>query len=136
MQLDMQAVRAELAEAVQRMRGLDQAAQAAQAYANEVDKQRDFLVQRLDKLQKAVILLGAPDGVALTSGDQLQLSAKRNLTVTAGENVDLGAGRNVTLSAANAVSVFAQNLGGKVVAAKGDVHTIAHTGQVLAGQPG
>jgi len=132
MQLDMQAVRAELAEAVRMMRGLDQAAQAAQAYANEVDKQRDFLAQRLDKLQKAVILLGAPDGVALTSGDQLQLSAKRNLTVTAGENVDLGAGRNVTLSAANAVSVFAQNLGVKVVAAKGDVHAIAHTGQVLA----
>jgi type VI secretion system secreted protein VgrG len=62
MQLDMQVARAELAEAVQMMRGLEEAAQAAQAHANEVDKQRELLAQRLDKLQKAVILLCAPDG--------------------------------------------------------------------------
>ncbi|WP_175948453.1 type VI secretion system Vgr family protein [Burkholderia pyrrocinia] len=130
-QLDMQAAKAQLTEALQLMQGLAQAAQAAQVYANEVEAQRQLLAQRLDKLQQAVILASAPAGIALTSGDQLQLSAKTNLTATAGKNVDIGAGKSITLSAANAASIFAQNEGIKVVAAKSDVQTVAQAGQVL-----
>ncbi len=94
----MQAAKAQLDEALRLMQGLAQAAQAAQTYANEVERQRLLLSERLDKLQQAVILASAPAGLALTSGDQLQLSAKANLTATACENVDIGAGKNITLS--------------------------------------
>ncbi|WP_031363523.1 type VI secretion system Vgr family protein [Caballeronia sordidicola] len=130
-QLDMLAAKALLDEALQMMQGLAQAAQAAQTYANDVEKQRQLLAQRLDKLQEAVILLSAPKGIALVSGDQLQASAKHNVTVSAGESVDVGAGKNITLSAANAASIYAQNLGIKLVAAKEDIQAVAHTGQVI-----
>jgi type VI secretion system secreted protein VgrG len=121
----------QLDEALQLMEGLAQAAQAAQTYANEVERQRLLLSERLDKLQQAVILASAPAGLALTSGDQLQLSAKTNLTATAGESVEMGAGKNITLSATNAASIFAQNMGVNITAARADVQMLAHAGQVL-----
>ncbi|KVT44760.1 type VI secretion system Vgr family protein [Burkholderia ubonensis] len=130
-QLDMQAASAQLKEALQLMQGLEKAAQAAQAQVNAVEQQRQLLSQKLDRLQRAVLLATAPAGVAVTSGDHLQLSAKTNLTATALESVDIGAGRNLSLSAANGASIFAQNEGVKVVAAKSDIHAIAHSGQVL-----
>ncbi|WP_423382974.1 type VI secretion system Vgr family protein [Burkholderia sp. LMG 32019] len=130
-QLDMQAASAQLKEALQLMQSLEKAAQAAQAQVNAVEQQRQLLSERLDRLQRAVLLATAPAGVAVTSGDHLQLSAKTNLTATALENVDVGAGKNISLSAANAASIFAQNEGVKVVAAKSDIQAIAHSGQVL-----
>ncbi|MDN7820327.1 type VI secretion system Vgr family protein [Burkholderia vietnamiensis] len=130
-QLDMKAASTQLKEALQLMRSLEKAARSAQAQVNAVEQQRQLLAERLDRLQRAVLLATAPEGVAVTSGDHLQLSAKTNLTATAIENVDIGAGKNVSLSAANAVSIFAQNEGVKVVAAKNDIQAIAHSGQVL-----
>ncbi|MBN3830777.1 type VI secretion system Vgr family protein [Burkholderia sp. Ac-20344] len=130
-QLHMQAANAQLKEALQLMQGLEKAARAAQAQVNAVEQQRRLLAQRLDRLQQAVLLATAPAGVAVTSGDHLQLSAKTNLTVTALESADIGAGKNLSLAAANAVSVFAGNEGIKVAAAKGDIQAIAHSGQVL-----
>ncbi len=87
-QLDMQAATTQLKEALQLMQSLEKAAQSAQAQVNAVEQQRQLLAQKLNRLQQAVLLATAPAGVAVTSGDHLQLSAKSNLTATALENVD------------------------------------------------
>jgi type VI secretion system secreted protein VgrG len=130
-QLDMGAAQAQLSAALELMKGLAQTARAALAHANEVEQQHLLLTQRLDRLQQAVILASAPDGLALTSGDHMQMSAHQNLMATAGGNADIGAGNSVTLSAMNAASIFAQNQGVTITAAKKDIQAVAHAGQMV-----
>jgi type VI secretion system secreted protein VgrG len=131
-QLDMQEAKTHLAEAFRLMQGLEQTAQAVQAYTNQIDEQRRWLSDHVDRLQKAVILASAPAGIALTSGDQFQISAASNLIATALHNVDVGSGRNLTLSAGNGASLLAVSQDVKITAAKADVHTVAHAGQIVA----
>jgi type VI secretion system secreted protein VgrG len=62
-QLDMAEARTQLDAAAAQMKALADAAQVAQAHVAEVEKQRQFLEQRLDKLQQAVLLAsGQSDG--------------------------------------------------------------------------
>jgi len=113
------------------MKVLAKAAQTAQALSNDVQKQQRLLEQHLAGLQKSVLLASAPDGMALTSGQHLQMSASDNLIATAGGSVDFGAMKDVRVAAAEAVSLFALNSGMKLIAAKQDLIAQAQSGQLL-----
>nr|WP_232238920.1 DUF2345 domain-containing protein [Serratia rubidaea] len=39
-------------------------------------------------MQSAVVLASAPQGIALTSGEHLQLASAKNTMITAGQHVD------------------------------------------------
>lgn len=112
------------------MQALTQTAEAAQAHMAEVDEQRQFLEQRLDRLQQAVILLSAPHGIALTSGQHLQLATQDNLAVNAGGSADIGVRKKFTVAAGDAISMFAQKLGMKLFAAKGKVEIQAQSDEM------
>jgi type VI secretion system secreted protein VgrG len=129
-QLDMVSAKAHLEDALALMQALTQTAQAAQAHMAEVDEQRQFLEQRLDRLQQAVILLSAPDGIALTSGQHLQLATQDNLAVNAGGSADIGVRKKFTVVAGEAISLFAQKLGMKLFAAKGKVEIQAQSDEM------
>lgn len=131
-QLDMQEAKTHLAEAFSLMQGLEQTAQAVQAYANQIEEQRQWLRNHVDQLKQAIILASAPAGIALTSGDNFQISAATNLIATAMHNVDVGSGRSLTMSAANGASLLAVNEDVRITAAKADVHTVAHAGQIVS----
>ncbi|MFL9919660.1 type VI secretion system Vgr family protein [Paraburkholderia fungorum] len=120
-QLDMQAAEALLNEALQQAQMLADAAQVARAHAAEVDKQRSLLNDTLKELKQAGVLVSAPAGVGVVSGDHLQLSAAQNLIATAGANADIGVLKRFTVAAGEAVSLFAQKLGMKLFASKGKV---------------
>lgn len=120
-QLDMQAALALLNEALQQVQVLADAAQVAQAHAAEVDRQRTFLNDTLTELRQAGVLMSAPAGVGVVSGEHLQLSAGQNLIATAGGNADIGVLKRFTVAAGEAVSLFAQKLGMKLFASKGKV---------------
>jgi type VI secretion system secreted protein VgrG len=130
-QLDMAEARTQLDAAAAQMKALGDAAQVAQAHVAEVEKQRQFLEQRLDKLQQAVLLASAPAGVALTSGHHLQLAAQGNLMATASGSADIGVLKKFTVAAGEAISLFAQKLGMKLIAANGKLEIQAQRDEML-----
>ncbi len=72
-------------------------------------------------MKKSVLLMSAPDGIALTSGQHLQVSARQSLIVTAGRNVDISVVKNLFVGVGNALSVFVRKLGIKLIANHGPV---------------
>ncbi|KVV11971.1 type VI secretion system Vgr family protein [Burkholderia ubonensis] len=127
-QLDMAGAQAQLQRAIDRMESLSEAVRAAEATVAELKQQKAFYAEALDGLKRAAILMSAPSGIGLTSGEHLQVNADRNLIATAGGNFDVGIMRNFTVAAGRQVSLFAQAHGVRVTAAKQDVVVQARTG--------
>lgn len=126
-QLEMTAAQGLLERALQQMQALAEAASAAQAIAADYEEQRILLNGTLKNLKQAGILISAPAGIALASGEHLQLAAAENLIATAGGNADIGVMKRFMVAAGEAVSLFAQKLGMKLFAAKGKVEIHAQT---------
>ncbi|TYD76302.1 type VI secretion system Vgr family protein, partial [Klebsiella michiganensis] len=78
--LDMDAALKEIDRLNQQLQQLEIAAAQAQALKGDVDSQIEMFEQRLKPLNEAV-LFSAPEGVALTSGEDMQLAAERNLAL-------------------------------------------------------
>ncbi|PKE27427.1 type VI secretion system tip protein VgrG [Rahnella sp. AA] len=127
-QLDMQQAKALLSSARVEMQSLSTSAQQAQALAADIDRQQTLLQQKLDKLQQAVLLLSAPKGVGIVSGDSMQLYAEDSLTLTAGKQVDIGATKKFTVAAGEQISLYSRQ-GTKMFAAKGDIDVQAQGGK-------
>ncbi|HGH3418969.1 TPA: type VI secretion system Vgr family protein, partial [Klebsiella pneumoniae] len=77
--------------------------------------------QQLTDLKKSVLLVSAPEGIALTSGEHLQVSAGHNLIATAGKNADVSVVKNLFIGVGSALSVFARKLGIRLIANQGPV---------------
>ncbi|KDB10172.1 Rhs element Vgr protein [Burkholderia sp. lig30] len=129
-QLDMQPAQGLLEQALQQMQSLAGTAKAAQAIAADYEKQRALFDGTLSELKKAGVLISAPAGVGLVSGEHMQLSADQNLIATAGGNADIGVIKRFTVAAGEAISLFAQKLGMKLFAAKGKVEIHAQTDEM------
>jgi type VI secretion system secreted protein VgrG len=65
--------------------------------------------------------MSAPDGMALTSGEHLQVSAGQNLIATAGKNADVSVVKNLFIGVGHTLSVFVRKLGIKLIANQGPV---------------
>jgi type VI secretion system secreted protein VgrG len=120
-QLDMEAAKGLLEQALQQMESLAGVASAAQAIAADYDRQKALLESTLDGLKKAGVVVNATDGMALLSGGHLQVSADGNLIASAGGNADIGVVKRFTVAVGEALSLFAQKLGMRLFAAKGKV---------------
>ncbi|KWN18014.1 type VI secretion protein Vgr [Burkholderia territorii] len=129
-QLDMEPAQGLLEQALQQMQSLADAAKASQAIAADYENQKALFDKTLNELRKAGILISAPAGVGLVSGEHMQLSADQNLIATAGGNADFGIIKRFTVAAGEAVSLFAQKLGLKFVAARGKVEIRALTDEI------
>lgn len=125
--LDMDAAHQQLATANARMKSLSEAVQQAKAVVAACEAQQSLLEQQLEGLKEAVVLASAPRGMALTSGEHLQLAAGGHLFTTAGGNADSAAGGNYTVAAGNAVSLYANTQGMKLFAGKGKVEMQAQS---------
>lgn len=126
-QLAMRGAQALLDLALQQMRALGGKASAAGAAAADYERQRTLLEGTLKDLKKSGILVSAPDGIALASGADLQLTANKHLIATAGGNADIGVMKRFTVCAGELVSLFAQKLGLKLFASKGKVEIQAQS---------
>ncbi|QKM51337.1 hypothetical protein B7760_05403 [Burkholderia glumae] len=112
------------------MRSLAEAAAAAQAVAADYESQRSLLDGTLKELKKAGVLVSAPEGMGLASGTDLQLVANNHLFATAGGNADIGVMKRFTVAAGELVSIFAQKLGMKLIAARGKVEIQAQSDEM------
>ncbi|NLS55552.1 DUF2345 domain-containing protein, partial [Hafnia alvei] len=86
-----------------------------------IEQLRADLDARIADLQAAVLLASAPQGIALTSGEHLQLTSTQNTMLTAGKHLDMGAMKNISMSAENELGLFAHKAGARMIANLGDV---------------
>jgi len=77
-----------------------------------------------------MVAVTAPAGIVLASQDNVALGSESQVDVVSGGDARTSAGRNIFLRAARGISAFAQALGVKLVAAKGNVLVEAHEGAV------
>ncbi|HID8806330.1 TPA: type VI secretion system Vgr family protein [Enterobacter roggenkampii] len=119
--LEMQPAVSNLGDAREQMTSISDDAQKATANPADLQAQIKLLEQQLTDLKKSVLLLSAPDGMALTSGQHLQVSAGQNLIASAGKNADVSVVKNLFIGVGNALSVFVRKLGIKLIANQGPV---------------
>ncbi|RKQ39174.1 type VI secretion system Vgr family protein [Enterobacter sp. R1(2018)] len=123
--LEMEPALSNLGDAREQMTDISDDAQKATANPADLQAQISLLEQQLTDLKKSVLLLSAPDGMALTSGQHLQVSAGQNLIATAGKNADVSVVKNLFIGVGNALSVFVRKLGIKLIANQGPVQVQA-----------
>ncbi|HFO4610363.1 TPA: type VI secretion system Vgr family protein, partial [Escherichia coli] len=103
------------------MKSLSTDAQTANADPADLSSQIALLQQSVKDLTQAVILLSAPKGVAIASGEHLQLAAAKNVIANAGNNADVGVVKNMFIGVGQALSVFVRKAGIKLFANKGAI---------------
>jgi type VI secretion system secreted protein VgrG len=120
-QLEMASAVAHLQHAVEQLQALSQDAQASKAEPAGVQAQLDLLEQNLEQLKSAVLLLSAPQGIALASGKHVQLAAHDNLMLNAGGEADISVVRRMFVGVGQGLSLFVRKLGIKLIANQGPV---------------
>lgn len=123
-QLDMQGAITQLENALSIAKALHNATQNAQAHPSDIDNQQQ-LQAALTQLKQAGILAYAPEGIALTSDNNIQLSSASSITTTSENNTDINALQNITLAAEESISLFAHQTGMKLFANQGKVEVQA-----------
>ncbi|WP_159109901.1 DUF2345 domain-containing protein, partial [Klebsiella pneumoniae] len=108
-------------QANSQMQALNSAAEAAGALICDINTQINFVADKIRDLQSAVLLGSAPQGVALTSGEHLQLSSTRNTMINAGQHLDIGAMKNLSVTVEKALGLFVHKEGAKLVANQGNI---------------
>ena len=105
--LDMDTALKEIDRLNQHLQQLEMAAEQAQALKADVDSQIRMFEQRLKPLNEAV-LFSAPEGIALTSGEHLQMAATKNVAINAGGDISVGTMGNLTALAGEKLGLFAR----------------------------
>ena len=123
-QLDMQGAITQLENALSIAKALHNAAQTAQAHPSDIDNQQQ-LQAALTQLKQAGILAYAPEGIALTSDNNIQLSSASSITTTSENHTDISALQNITIAAEESISLFAHKTGMKLFANQGKVEVQA-----------
>lgn len=119
--LEMVAAISQINQANSQMQALNNAAEAAGALLCDINTQIRFVTDKIRELQSAVLLGSAPQGVALTSGEHLQLCSTRNTMINAGQHLDIGAMKNLSVTVEKALGLFVHKDGAKLVANQGDI---------------
>ncbi|MEG6293830.1 type VI secretion system tip protein VgrG [Enterobacter hormaechei] len=127
--LEMEPALARLSAALVEMESLAACAQQAQALAADVGRQQKLLKQKIEQLHEEVILGSAPKGMALVSGEDMQLSASDNMTLTAGKQLDVGAQKDFTLAAGKQLSLYSRE-GAKLFSLQNDIDIQAQGGNI------
>jgi type VI secretion system secreted protein VgrG len=128
-QLDIQQAKALLSSALLEMQSLSASAQHAQALAADIGRQQALLQQKIEDFRQAVLLASAPHGVAVVSGEDIQLSADDNLTLTAGKQMDIGAHKDFTVAAGKQISLYSRE-GAKLFSSHNNIDIQAQGGDV------
>jgi type VI secretion system secreted protein VgrG len=106
--LDRDIALREIDSCLQKLQQLAIAAEQAQALKADVDSQIRMFNERLKPLNE-MLLFSAPDGMAWTSGDAMQLAASKNIAVVAGGDISIGAMGNMTALAGDNIGLYARS---------------------------
>ncbi|MDC4498214.1 type VI secretion system tip protein VgrG [Acinetobacter baumannii] len=95
-----------------------------------IEQLKDFasqIQQQIAKFEKALLLLSSPDGIALSSSEDIHISADAQINQIAGDSINISTQKNVIAHAQNKISLFAAQSGLKAVAAQGKVEIQAQS---------
>ncbi|WP_432371761.1 type VI secretion system Vgr family protein [Pantoea allii] len=120
-QLSMDEIKQQLSDALSLANSLSSLMQTAQIEGLDNSTQQQYLQQSVEQLQQPVIVAGAPGGIALSTPQHIQLSANHNQILTSGGSTEISALKRMVLAAKTGFVAFVQELGMKLVAAKGKV---------------
>ncbi|WP_122096730.1 type VI secretion system Vgr family protein [Rahnella sp. Larv3_ips] len=104
--LDNSAAMAEIDYLQRQVKALSQAAAEASALEADIAAQIAMFSERLKPINQ-VVLASAPEGMALTSGEHMQLAATQNIILNAGKNADIGVIKNLTVNTGEEMGIFA-----------------------------
>ncbi len=119
--LEMQGTLDRLKQAGDQMESLSGDAQSAKAEPAQVEAQLAFMHEQIEQLKEAVAVLSAPQGIALSSGKHLQMTASSNLMLNAGADADMGVMKRLFIGAGEGFSLFVRKIGMKLIANQGPV---------------
>jgi len=119
-----------LKQSGEQMDALSKDAQSAKAEPAQVDVQLAFMREQIEQLKEAVALLSAPQGIALSSGQHLQLAARKNLMFSAGADADIGVIKRLFMGVGEGLSLFVRKIGMKLIANQGPVTIQAQNDQL------
>lgn len=77
-----------------------------------------------------VMLLASPSGMGLSTEDSLQATANQHVNLVSGQNTHIATGKSLLVSAMEKISLFVQNAGMKLFAAKGKVEIQAQSDEM------
>ncbi|GLC95631.1 type IV secretion protein Rhs [Cupriavidus sp. TA19] len=120
-QLDMTAAMNEMRSILAQAQGLMNAASQSKAEIADLKAENGWLRDSLNDLKQAVMMLAAPNGVAVTTPDRVSVAAGRDVNVATKAGFNVSALAKIAIAAGEALSLFASRCGIKVFAAKGKV---------------
>ncbi|EKU38199.1 MULTISPECIES: type VI secretion system Vgr family protein [Acinetobacter] len=99
-----------------------------------LDHLKTFLdqIEQQDKdkaaaFKQAIMVLSTPNSMALTSNEDIHLSADGQISQTAGDSINLSTQKNLIVHAQNKISFFAAQDGAKMYAGKGKIELQAQS---------
>ncbi|WP_336197338.1 type VI secretion system tip protein VgrG [Enterobacter hormaechei] len=127
--LDMSTALREIDVCLKQLQQLEVAAEQAQALKADIDSQIQMFGQRLKPLNET-LLFSAPEGVAVTSGEHMQMAATKNVAVNAGGDISTGVMGNMTALAGEKLGLFARTGQLSLKASEGPVEMQAQNGKM------
>jgi type VI secretion system secreted protein VgrG len=106
--LDMATALKEIDICLRQLQQLNAAAEQAEALKADIDSQLAMFEQRLKPLNDT-LHFSAPQGIAVTSGEHLQLAASKNVAINAGGDISVGVMGNMTALAGEKLGLFARS---------------------------
>jgi type VI secretion system secreted protein VgrG len=80
--------------------------------------------------KEPVMLFGSPAGIALSTPRSTHVAADEQVNIVSGQNTHIATGKSLVASVAQRISLFVQNAGMKLFAAKGKVEIQAHSDNI------
>ncbi|WP_273827293.1 type VI secretion system Vgr family protein [Providencia rettgeri] len=92
-------------------------------HSNQIDN-------NFNQLSQSALVVSSPDGIALSTTGYMQQSSDKDYVLTSSENASICAFRRITMAAKKGISIFAHELGAKMVAAFGKVEIEAQDDEI------
>ncbi|HDC4685063.1 TPA: DUF2345 domain-containing protein, partial [Enterobacter cloacae] len=127
--LEMETALKEIDICLQQLRQLEKAAEQAQALKADIDSQIRMFDKRLKPLNET-LLFSAPEGMAFTSGEHMQMTATKNVAINAGGDISTGVTGNMTALAGEKLGLFARTGQLSLKASEGLVEVQAQNGKM------
>jgi type VI secretion system secreted protein VgrG len=77
-----------------------------------------------------VLLAASPSGIALSTQQSTQITADQQISIVSGQSTHVATGKSLIASVTEKLSLFVQNAGMKLFAAKGKVEIQAHSDEI------
>ncbi|MFW1851229.1 DUF2345 domain-containing protein, partial [Acinetobacter guillouiae] len=127
--LDATAAKSQLESSLNNSKALSEVAKNQQTDPLDVlENLKQFLDQiekgekdKADAFKQALMILAAPNSIALASNEDLHLSADKQISYTAGDSINLSMQKNLVAHAQSKISLFAAQEGARLFAGKGKV---------------